>query len=54
VRGAVAVWRDRSAFRYNKDVAGRGRAHFSAEQFARLERMLSSYPALAARRDGLL
>lgn len=42
-----AVWRDRSDFRFNKGVSGRGRARFSAAQLTRLERQLDFYPNLA-------
>ena len=41
-----AVWENRSDFRYNKGVNGRGQARFTADQIARLQRQLDFYPNL--------
>ena len=42
-----AVWEQRGEFRFNKGVSGRGRARFTPDQIARLERQLDFYPNLA-------
>jgi len=49
-----AVWEDRSSFRFNKGVSGRGASRFSDAQIARLERQFDFYPDLAQRREMLL
>lgn len=48
------VWSERTQFRYNKGVEGRGRQRFTPEQLARLGRMLDYYPGLAPHRNELL
>jgi len=40
------VWGDRTSFRFNKGVAGRGRDYFSPAHLERLARMLSVYKQL--------
>ena len=40
------VWDERTQFRFNKGVAGRGNARFSAAQIARLTRQIDYYPNL--------
>ncbi len=42
----ATVWQERSHFRFNKGVTGRGRDRFSPLQIARLTRMLAFYPQL--------
>jgi hypothetical protein len=41
------VWQDRTAYRYNKGVSGRGETRFTLPQLARLRRELDFYPELA-------
>ena len=53
-RALDAVWEDRSEFRFNKGVSGRGRARFTAVQIARLERQIDFYPDLAAMKNRLI
>ena len=43
-----AVWREKENYRFNKGSSGRGKAYFSPAHFARLRRLLSYYPQLAA------
>ena len=52
--GLASVWPERSAFRFNKGVAGRGRAYFTADQRSSLRRLFSYYPQLAPWMDELL
>jgi hypothetical protein len=42
-----SVWRDRSHYRFNKGVAGNGRAVFTPAHLASLSRLLGYYPQLA-------
>ena len=49
-----AMWEDRSNFRFNKGVSGRGGQRFTAEQIGRLHRLLSYYPDLAPLSDRLI
>jgi hypothetical protein len=49
-----AVWEERADFRFNQGVSGRGRARFTPEQIAKLERQLAFYPNLAKMRDRLI
>ncbi|HVV27204.1 MAG TPA: sulfotransferase domain-containing protein [Rhizomicrobium sp.] len=44
----AAVWEDRLSFRFNRGVAGRGRARFTPMQIADLERQVAFYPGLAS------
>jgi hypothetical protein len=53
-RALDAVWEDRSEFRFNKGVSGRGRARFTPAQVARLERQIDFYPDLAAMKKRLI
>jgi hypothetical protein len=48
------VWQDRSSYRYNKGVSGRGGTRFTPAQIARLARQVDFYPALAHIRDTLI
>jgi hypothetical protein len=41
------VWRERTVFRFNQGISGRGRSRFTAAQIARLKRLLAYYPELA-------
>lgn len=47
-------WTERGSMRFNRGVSGRGRDYFSAEQCARLDRMLSYYGLDPAQRRTLL
>jgi hypothetical protein len=49
-----AIWQDRSDFRFNKGVSGRGHTRFSAAQLARLNRQLDYYPNLAEMKARLI
>ena len=49
-----AIWHDRSDFRFNKGISGRGHARFSAAQIVRLERQLDFYPNLAGMKARLI
>lgn len=49
-----AVWEERSEFRFNEGISGRGRTRFTHEQIARLERRLDFYPNLAGLKDRLI
>jgi hypothetical protein len=49
-----AVWEQRGEFRFNKGVSGRGRARFTRDQLARLERQLDFYPNLAGLKNKLI
>jgi hypothetical protein len=40
------VWSSRTQWRFNRGETGRGGAYFSAQQLARIRRMLSHYPVL--------
>ena len=42
------VWDERTQYRYNKGVAGRGQSRFTAAQIARLVRQIAYYPNLAS------
>ena len=48
------VWEERTTFRYNKGVSGRGRARFTPAQIERLRRMIGYYPDLAPLADRLI
>ncbi len=48
------VWQDRSEFRFNQGISGRGANRFSAAQVARLKRQLGFYPNLAGMMDELI
>jgi sulfotransferase family protein len=48
-----ALWQERTNFRYNKGVSGRGRLRFSAAQMERLKRQVDYYPDLAPVRERL-
>jgi hypothetical protein len=49
-----ALWQDRTQFRFNKGVTGRGAARFGAIRTARLQRQLAFYPGLADFADRLI
>lgn len=49
-----SVWEQRSSFRFNQGVSGRGRDRFSADQRGRLRRQLGFYPGLASMIDTLV
>jgi len=49
-----SVWDERTQFRFNKGVAGRGQSRFSREQIARLTRQIDYYPNLASIRGTLV
>ncbi|HEY0266152.1 MAG TPA: hypothetical protein VGC16_05325, partial [Rhizomicrobium sp.] len=49
-----AVWRDRTAYRYNKGVSGRGETRFTLPQLARLRREVAFYPELAGVAERLI
>jgi hypothetical protein len=49
-----AVWRERSGYRFNKGVSGRGRIRLTPAQIARLARQVDYYPELAPWRDLLI
>jgi len=49
-----AVWKERSIFRFNKGLSGRGRARFTPAQLKQLKRQVDFYPELAAWRDALI
>ncbi len=49
-----AVWKERSTFRYNKGVSGRGQGRFTAAQLDRLRRMVGHYPDLAVMAERLV
>lgn len=48
------VWQDRTSYRYNKGVSGRGSVRFTPAQITRLGRQVGFYPALAPLRDVLI
>jgi hypothetical protein len=48
------VWENRSDFRFNKGVSGRGRTRFTVAQTARLDRQLDFYPNLAGMKARLI
>ena len=48
------VWNERTQYRYNKGVAGRGHTRFSGTQLARLIRQVDFYPNLASIRGTLV
>ena len=48
------VWKERTTFRYNKGVSGRGRMRFTPAQMERLRRMIGYYPDLAPLADRLI
>jgi len=47
-RAVEDVWKERTQWRYNQGVAGRGREYFSARQIQRVACLLGHYPALDA------
>jgi hypothetical protein len=49
-----AVWEERSQFRFNKGVSGRGARRFTPAQLARLARQISFYPNLDSIQPALL
>ena len=49
-----AVWRERTGYRFNKGVSGRGRIRLTPAQIARLARQVDYYPELAPWRDLLI
>jgi hypothetical protein len=48
------VWEERSQFRFNKGISGRGRSRFTAAQIMRLERQIGFYPNLYPIREVLV
>jgi hypothetical protein len=48
------VWAERDGLRYNQGISGRGRARFTPQQIARLERQLDYYPGLAGMKAALI
>lgn len=48
------VWAQRTSYRYNKGVSGRGQQRFTPVQIARLQRQVDYYPNLATVRDRLI
>jgi hypothetical protein len=53
-RAIEQCWGEKQRYRFNRGQEGRGRATFSAEQIARLERMLSYYPSISAEQRKML
>jgi hypothetical protein len=49
-----AVWRERSGYRFNQGVSGRGRIRLTPAQIARLARQVDYYPELAPWRNLLI
>jgi hypothetical protein len=42
----AAVWDERTCFRFNQGISGRGRQRFTPAQIARLKRLMAYYPEL--------